>query len=181
LCIILVNFEQFLQRKETGKCNLGDCILTLIFPISLLPDWGLRRPPNPSPNKMHTFLQKKSGYRLTRIILRPLSALSLDEVNIAKRNITTGLFGLGTGLLELNYSHTIASRMQPDNKGVVFLVIYIIVETIWYMISWSCSVCLLSTLLIWENLDSKTLNILESRNPTQKCLLLVNSTITGRQ
>ena len=36
LCIILVNFEQFLQRKETGKCNLGDCILTLIFPISLL-------------------------------------------------------------------------------------------------------------------------------------------------
>ena len=33
-------------------------------------------------------------FRLTRIILRPLSALSLDEVNIAKRNITTGLFGL---------------------------------------------------------------------------------------
>ena len=31
---------------------------------------------------------------VTRIILRPLSALSLDEVNIAKRNITTGLFGL---------------------------------------------------------------------------------------
>jgi uncharacterized iron-regulated protein len=31
---------------------------------------------------------------VTRIILRALSALSLDEVNIAKRNITTGLFGL---------------------------------------------------------------------------------------
>jgi hypothetical protein len=31
--------------------------------------------------------------RLTRIILRPLSALSLD----AKRNITTGLFGLRFG------------------------------------------------------------------------------------
>jgi hypothetical protein len=31
---------------------------------------------------------------ITRIILRPLSALSLDEVNIAKGNITTGLFGL---------------------------------------------------------------------------------------
>jgi hypothetical protein len=25
-----------LQRNKTGKCNLGDCILTLIFPISLL-------------------------------------------------------------------------------------------------------------------------------------------------
>jgi hypothetical protein len=35
-----------------------------------------------------------NDFRLTRIILRPLSALSLDEVNIAKRNITTGLFGL---------------------------------------------------------------------------------------
>jgi hypothetical protein len=37
---------------------------------------------------------------VTRIILRPLSVLLLDEVNIAKRNITTGLFGLG--LLMLN-------------------------------------------------------------------------------
>jgi hypothetical protein len=36
LCIILVNFEKKLQRKETEKCNLGDCILTLIFLISLL-------------------------------------------------------------------------------------------------------------------------------------------------
>ena len=35
-----------------------------------------------------------SARLLTRIILRPLSALSLDEVNIAKRNITTGLLGL---------------------------------------------------------------------------------------
>ena len=33
-----------------------------------------------------------SPFKLTRIILRPLSALSLDEV--AKRYITTGLFGL---------------------------------------------------------------------------------------
>jgi hypothetical protein len=32
--------------------------------------------------------------KVTRIILRSLSALLLDEVNIAKRNITTGLFGL---------------------------------------------------------------------------------------
>jgi hypothetical protein len=32
---------------------------------------------------------------VTRIILRPLSVLSLDE---AKRNITTGLFGLGYGM-----------------------------------------------------------------------------------
>jgi hypothetical protein len=31
---------------------------------------------------------------MNQLILRPLSALSLDEVNIAKRNITTGLFGL---------------------------------------------------------------------------------------
>ena len=42
-----------------------------------------------------------TSYVLTRIILRPLSALSLDEVNIAKRNITTGLFGLRTYIVEI--------------------------------------------------------------------------------
>ena len=55
--------------------------------------------------KMNSLFERKSYmvirwpftnvvYIVTRIILRPLSALSLDEVNIAKRNITTGLFGL---------------------------------------------------------------------------------------
>ena len=55
--------------------------------------------------KMNSMFERKSHmvirwsftnvvYIVTRIILRPLSALSLDEVNIAKRNITTGLFGL---------------------------------------------------------------------------------------
>ena len=39
---------------------------------------------------------------VTRIILRPLSALSLDEVNIAKRNITTGLFGLNITQIVFN-------------------------------------------------------------------------------
>jgi hypothetical protein len=43
---------------------------------------------------MKTRRLQHSTIALTRIILRPLSALSLDEVNIAKRNITTGLFGL---------------------------------------------------------------------------------------
>jgi hypothetical protein len=43
---------------------------------------------------------QSSTYCLTRIILRPLSALSLDEVNIAKRNITTELFGLHTALFQ---------------------------------------------------------------------------------
>ena len=37
------------------------------------------------------FARIKTYDTVTRIILRPLS---LDEVNIAKRNITTGLFGL---------------------------------------------------------------------------------------
>ena len=41
-----------------------------------------------------------AGWGLTRIILRPLSALSLD--NIVKRNITTGLFGLDEGLNALS-------------------------------------------------------------------------------
>ena len=41
-----------------------------------------------------------AGWELTRIILRPLSALSLD--NIVKRNITTGLFGLDEGLNALS-------------------------------------------------------------------------------
>ena len=44
-----------------------------------------------------------TSYVLTRIILRPLSALSLDEVNIAKRNITTGLFGLHAHLQVVYY------------------------------------------------------------------------------
>ena len=39
------------------------------------------------------FIGTITWIRITRIILRPLSALSLD----AKRNITTGLFGLGLG------------------------------------------------------------------------------------
>ena len=38
-------------------------------------------------------IYKKTAWCITRIILRPLSALSLDEV-IAKHNITTGLLGL---------------------------------------------------------------------------------------
>jgi hypothetical protein len=42
-----------------------------------------------------------SEFCLTRIILRPLSALSLDEVNAATSgsNITTGLFGLSFALI----------------------------------------------------------------------------------
>ena len=54
----------------------------------------------------HTNINKILHLYITRKILRPLSALSMDEVNIAKRNITTGLFGLtqvihGRGVVSL--------------------------------------------------------------------------------
>jgi hypothetical protein len=47
-----------------------------------------------------------SEHYVTRIILRPLSALSLDEVNIAKRNITTGLFGLNITQIVFNLKYS---------------------------------------------------------------------------
>jgi hypothetical protein len=59
-----------------------------------------------------------TGSTLTRIILRPLSALSLDEVNIAKRNITTGLFGFEVRLLcicHLSYTYFTSVQERQYN------------------------------------------------------------------
>ena len=60
-------------------------------------------------------LKFKVWVAVTRIILRPLSALSLDEVNIAKRNIMTGLFGLGS--LMLNSLHL--KRSEDCNLNLI--------------------------------------------------------------
>ena len=54
---------------------------------------------------------------VTRIILRPLSALSLD--NIAKRNVTTGFFGLVISPITFQCLHKYMmqiSSMYIDHK-----------------------------------------------------------------